>query len=119
MAVSNVDHPSHYNTGRIEVIDFLEDQRLGFHLGNTVKYICRSAHKGKELEDLRKAAWYLNRFIENQSRGCLGIGSTPAPSADTTSGLIPLVNAKPPGVTAENRLGSRIDLMPDREGSSG
>lgn len=40
-----VDHPAHYNTGSIEVIDFIEDQRLGFHLGNVVKYICRAPHK--------------------------------------------------------------------------
>jgi len=59
-----VNHPSHYRQGKIEVIDFIEDQKLGFHLGNVVKYVCRSEHKGKEIEDLKKAAWYLNRRIE-------------------------------------------------------
>jgi hypothetical protein len=58
-----VNHPRHYNAGKIEVIDFIEDQSLGFHLGNTVKYIARSAHKGSELEDLRKGLWYLQRKI--------------------------------------------------------
>jgi hypothetical protein len=58
-----VNHPKHYTSGKIEVIDFLEDQTLGFHLANVVKYIARSAHKGTELQDLRKAAWYLNRKI--------------------------------------------------------
>jgi len=60
---SKIDHPQHYNVGKIEVIDFIEDQALGFHVGNVVKYLARSKHKGKELEDLKKASWYLNRFI--------------------------------------------------------
>ena len=59
-----VAHPSHYNKGKIEVIEFIEDQRLWFHLGNAVKYIARSAHKGKPVEDLRKAIWYIEREIE-------------------------------------------------------
>ena len=62
----NVNHPSHYTSGQIEVIDFIEDQHLGFHLGNAVKYISRAGRKNpdKTVEDLRKAAWYLNRQIE-------------------------------------------------------
>jgi hypothetical protein len=60
----DVDHPKHYNTGSIEVIDFVEDQKLGFHLGNAVKYICRAAHKGTPEADLKKAAWYLQRAID-------------------------------------------------------
>lgn len=63
-----IDHPPHYNTGKIEVIDFIEDQALGFNDGNAVKYICRAKHKGKHLEDLRKAAWYINREIERFER---------------------------------------------------
>jgi hypothetical protein len=61
-----VNHPSHYTTGSIEVIDFIEDQKLPYHLGNTVKYICRAGKKDpkKTTEDLRKAAWYLNRYID-------------------------------------------------------
>lgn len=61
-----VNHPKHYTTGSIEVIDFIEDQKLGFHLGNVVKYICRSRHKGQELQDLKKARWYLERLIQNK-----------------------------------------------------
>lgn len=61
---NDVDHPSHYNTGKIEVIDFIEDQQLGFHLGNVVKYVCRAEHKGNATEDLEKAEWYLLRLIE-------------------------------------------------------
>lgn len=58
-----VNHPSHYNHGKIEVIDAIEDWELGFSLGNTVKYVARAKHKGKQLEDLKKAKWYLEREI--------------------------------------------------------
>ena len=69
----NVNHPDHYNHGKIEVVDFIEDQHLGFHLGNAVKYISRAGRKdpARTVEDLRKAAWYLNRQIE-RLEGSLG-----------------------------------------------
>ena len=59
-----VNHPVHYNHGKIECIEFIEDQGFGFHLGNAVKYITRSGHKGKEVEDLEKAVWYIRRHVE-------------------------------------------------------
>lgn len=59
-----VDHPSHYNRGKIEVIDFIEDQNLNFNLGSTVKYICRAGFKDDIIQDLQKAAWYINREIK-------------------------------------------------------
>ena len=64
-----VDHPSHYNAGKIEVIDFIEDQNLNFHLGNAVKYISRAGKKDpkKFREDLEKAIWYLNRELAKNS----------------------------------------------------
>lgn len=64
-----VDHPSHYNAGRIEVIDFIEDQNLNFNLGNAVKYISRAGKKDpkKFREDLEKAIWYLNRELAKNS----------------------------------------------------
>lgn len=58
-----IDHPSHYNKGKIEVIDFIEDQGLSFHLGNVIKYVTRAGAKGDKLEDLKKAQWYLDRYI--------------------------------------------------------
>lgn len=66
MGTDTVNHPSHYNDGKIEVIDFIEDKHLNFHRGNAVKYISRAGKKNpdKELEDLRKAVWYINREIE-------------------------------------------------------
>jgi hypothetical protein len=60
-----VNHPKHYTFGTIEVIDVIEDWQLGFHEGNCVKYIARAKHKGNELEDLRKAKWYLDRKIKD------------------------------------------------------
>ena len=61
----NVNHPSHYTDGKIEVIDFIEQKNLNFHRGNAVKYIARAGKKDpeKEVEDLQKAVWYLNREI--------------------------------------------------------
>ena len=59
-----VNHPKHYTFSKIEVIDAIEAWNLGFHLGNTVKYIARAGKKGDALEDLRKAQFYLNRRIE-------------------------------------------------------
>lgn len=64
--MSEIKHPKHYNQGRIEVIEFIEDKNLGFHRGNAVKYISRAGLKdpSKEIEDLEKAKWYLDREIE-------------------------------------------------------
>lgn len=62
---NSVNHPSHYNTGKIEVIDAIEDWKLDFHKGNAVKYIARSSHKKNEKDDLKKAIWYLRRYVQN------------------------------------------------------
>ncbi len=61
-----VNHPPHYNTGKIEVIEFIEDQKLDFHCGNAVKYIARAGKKDplKEGQDISKAIWYLRRRLE-------------------------------------------------------
>lgn len=66
-----VENPSHYNSGKIEVIDFIEDQKLGFCLGNVVKYVSRAGKKdsSKTIEDLEKAKWYLEREIKNLKNG--------------------------------------------------
>ena len=69
---NNVEHPSHYTSGKIEVIDFIEDQGLGFCLGNVIKYVSRAgkkhsadkSDKEKAVEDLKKARWYLDRRIK-------------------------------------------------------
>jgi len=61
-----VNHPSHYNSGKIEVIAAIEDWGLGFHLGSSVKYVARAGKKDptKYVQDLKKAIWYINRKIE-------------------------------------------------------
>lgn len=92
-----VNHPSHYQAGEpcqcdttrqlnpdwcithnqsvwhcittLEVINIIEAYKLGFALGNTIKYILRADKKGNRLQDLRKALWYLNREIQNIEKG--------------------------------------------------
>ena len=63
-----VNHPQHYGgqDNPYEAIKVIDAWELGFSLGNTVKYISRAGKKGKdkELEDLRKALWYLQHHIE-------------------------------------------------------
>lgn len=66
----NVSHPRHYNQGQFEVIDVIQDWGLGFSLGNTVKYIARAKFKGRYLEDLEKALFYLQYEIDKtKNRG--------------------------------------------------
>ena len=72
-----VNHPSHYTTGKIEVIDFIEDKELNFNLGNVVKYVSRCGRKkssgksmdAKALGDLKKARWYIDREITTREKG--------------------------------------------------
>lgn len=59
-----VNHPSHYNQGKIETIDFIEDQKFDFHIGTAIRYLCRAGHKWSEKEDLEKAVWYIQRKID-------------------------------------------------------
>ena len=61
---SNINHPKHYNAGKIEVIDAIEAWNMGFCDGNVIKYVARHKHKGRPIEDLKKAKWYLERLIQ-------------------------------------------------------
>ena len=58
-------NPKYYK-GKVEVIDAIEAWGLNFHRGNAIKYIARAGKKNKEteIEDLEKAAWYINREIQ-------------------------------------------------------
>lgn len=58
-----VNHPRHYtiHPSGIETIELTE--HMNFCLGNVIKYVMRAPYKGKQLEDLKKASWYLNREI--------------------------------------------------------
>lgn len=69
-----VNHPNHYTDGKIEVIEFIEDKGLNFHRGNAVKYIARAGkkYKDKEIEDLKKAIWYLKREIKRLNKEAKG-----------------------------------------------
>ena len=64
--MSKVNHPPHYNVGGIETIDYLKSLGLAedFCIGNAIKYISRYKHKGKPVEDLEKALWYLKYTIK-------------------------------------------------------
>ena len=72
----SVDHPSHYNHGGRETIDIIKDHLnnndwnayQGGLLFNVYKYIDRAPYKGKRVEDLKKAAWYLNELIDDVSK---------------------------------------------------
>ena len=59
-----VNHPSHYNMGKYEAIDVIEDWNLNFNLGNAVKYISRAGHKDDIVQDLKKSLRYIDREIQ-------------------------------------------------------
>jgi hypothetical protein len=66
-----VESPDHYTAGGIETIDYMRAKMshegfCGFLLGNVLKYVSRAGHKKNELEDLKKAQWYLNKLIEEK-----------------------------------------------------
>lgn len=60
-----INHPKHYNAGKIEAIAVIEDWNLGFNLGNAIKYVARADHKENKIQDLEKARWYIDREINN------------------------------------------------------
>lgn len=64
-----IDHPPHYTATKVEPIDVIEAWGLGFHLGNALKYIARVDLKGRPIEDLEKARWYLDREIARRKSG--------------------------------------------------
>tara|TARA_B100000497_G_scaffold15131_1_gene17462 strand:+ start:292 stop:642 length:351 start_codon:yes stop_codon:yes gene_type:complete len=62
-----VNKPKHYNTGNIECIEAIEESMSsvafkGYLKGNCMKYLWRYDYKGKQVEDLNKAKWYLNKL---------------------------------------------------------
>lgn len=67
--MSAVNHPQHYGGNTTyETIKVIDAWGLGFSLGNAVKYISRAGKKGDALEDLKKAAWYLQHAIEQREK---------------------------------------------------
>lgn len=79
--MDNINHPAHYKSlgatcstcnNPIECIDVAE--QFDYKIGCAIKYLWRADHKGNKLEDLKKAAWYLNRTIaqiENETTGLM------------------------------------------------
>lgn len=67
MSDDTVNHPAHYTShpSGVECIQITE--HMGFNLGNALKYIWRADLKGDALEDLRKAAWYIEREIAKRT----------------------------------------------------
>jgi hypothetical protein len=61
--VHPIDRPAHYCVNGYECIDIIEALGLNYRLGNALKYIWRANLKGNRLQDLKKAAWYIDREI--------------------------------------------------------
>jgi hypothetical protein len=97
-----VNRPSHYTDGKIEVIEYIEDKKLSYCLGNVVKYVSRAGKKDKlkTVEDLRKARWYLDREIQR-----LEVGSR-ASAESFLSETIDLSKLTPEGYKAFYHYGS-------------
>ena len=66
--IDMVNHPQHYSAHGIEPIDYIESHNLNFNLGNVIKYVSRAKFKGTELQDLKKAKWYLEREIKRHDK---------------------------------------------------
>jgi len=82
---SNQKGPDYYRRGSIQVWDFIRDQGLSFHLGNSIKYICRAGHKDSRVEDLKKAIHYL----ENELEHALQVDEPPAVRCEGVSPEVP------------------------------
>lgn len=72
----SVNHPSHYTNRKMEAIDIIEmiietekNSKVAYNMSNVLKYLLRFRDKGKPIEDLKKAQWYLNRMIEKVGEG--------------------------------------------------
>lgn len=63
-----IEHPTHYNVGSIEVWDAIADWNLGFLEGNIIKYIARAGHKNDRLTDIKKAKAYIDKLISIEER---------------------------------------------------
>ena len=77
--MDNVNSPPHYKSGEVECIDAIKasmprEQFIGYLKGNVIKYVWRLSYKGKPVEDLRKARWYLERLIEVETNDRVDAG---------------------------------------------
>lgn len=67
-AQETVNHPSHYQSDNLETIEVIDEFKLNFNLGNTIKYILRCGRKTDAIEDLQKAQWYIKREIDKRMK---------------------------------------------------
>lgn len=109
--MSNVTHPQHYNSGKIEVIEAIEDWKMDYPCGNAIKYVARAGKKDptKEIEDLQKAVWYLKRKIEKLTAEKEGREPLRPNAMNTKIGGFTSVTA----VSPSNPLGKPQDTAPD------
>ena len=61
--MDSVNHPAHYTSHPAGIETILITEHMGFCLGNVIKYVMRAPYKGSQIEDLKKARWYLDREI--------------------------------------------------------
>ena len=94
-------NPKHYTKAKIEPVDFIEAQRLGFHQANIIKYITRAPHKGSQNDDYMKALNYLWRLITGEWMPA-EVANRLASKAVTEPVTDPA--KAPPAVTIEQRL---------------
>ena len=101
----NINKPQHYNQGNIECIDFIEEMNLNKtgaiagSLANVVKYLWRYEDKGKPIEDVKKALWYMERAILVFNKG-LGVSTSTHQQQDTqklNDALLLMMETKPIG----------------------
>ncbi len=110
-----VNAPAHYDAGDpLEVINVIEHYRLGFHLGNVVKYVLRAEKKGSKLQDLQKAEWYLNRAIANTKKETVPLGLFQCGRTDCRTKFIPLEDAVGEKLQCPD-CGSTVVTRVDRE----
>ena len=81
--VDKVNNPPHYNFSSIETIDIIKNSMdatmfHGYLVGNVLKYVARHKYKGEELNDLKKARWYLSRLIDEISPGSIDANNVAA-----------------------------------------
>lgn len=66
--METVNHPPHYNASPSGVECITVVEHMSFNVGNAVKYLWRADEKGRPIEDLKKAAWYIAREIEKREK---------------------------------------------------
>ncbi len=112
-------HSTYYQRGVIEVWDFIRDQKLNFHLGNAIKYICRYGHKGDyndKLNDLNKAIHYLTNERDSLQRSR---NREPKDLSGFTQDSIVFTGTGIQGGLSDSELDSPFSSYPPKESYNG